>query len=82
MIESAAVLYFLGFSYHQLNVEKLGVTDKVLGEREVVRGTAFGMSTQQKEEVQRRVFNRSKGDLRIGMDILTFLKEEAPFLYE
>jgi hypothetical protein len=76
-LESATAIYFLGFSYHHLNLSKLGI-DKLEKRFKDVAGTAFKMPSGP----QRAVMEAFGQLIKLSdCDVLTFL-QEGPLIHE
>lgn len=74
-IESAEMVCFLGFGYHEANVKKLGFPMNGAGSRAPMYGTAKSLGSGERPEILRLFGNLHRLDLGGGdEDCLRFLK--------
>ncbi len=79
-LEQAEKIYFLGFGYHQMNIDRLHVKDWKVDGKEIL-GTSLGMTDREMNDTMKRCYNNIT--LRVlhagSQDVITFLRHHVSF---
>jgi len=72
-LSKAERIYFLGFGYNKVNIERLGI-DKITKKTAEIKGTCVGLGNQEIKKVRQNI---KKIKELLDSDILAFLKNVA-----
>lgn len=77
VLNNASKIYFLGFGYHQISLDRLDISNINISNKDI-SGTRFNLSQRQVDQIVRR----NNGNIRLGhvgshLDISGFLKEHV-----
>lgn len=78
ILSASEVICFLGFGYHPVNVERLGIRNRILNSRgKEIMGTSLGLTSMEAHQVSERCgFDLRSGTHPYGaLDVLEFLRE-------
>lgn len=77
LIQAARNIYFLGFGYYDINLDRLKIRDFIQNRN--VQGTSLGIESSKKRDINR--YFAGKGMIRMkDVDCMKFLQEEIDFL--
>ncbi len=82
LVKRAERIYFLGFGYHQSNIEKVGILELPDPIQKEVLGTRFNLTEKEADDITLQTLKKIRLNLPNSryQDILSFLRENVSFV--